>query len=561
MTTVKSKLALLIIILFFLSLLLGLQIFFLDKVYPEIYVANINLSGLTYPESVKLLDQVLTKRVERPLEFIYLKQTFQINLRPAPLKLNYPMLLDEAFKYGRSRYYFSKVLIHLPPQIIDSLEEQTESINQAIIQPAISAQIKTQGDQINVTPSQEGLELDKDRLKKILYTFLDTGQLASAQIPTQLTSPAVSYQDALKIKKALDTIKLSPLQLVYENQKWVIDLAKSLELIDLNKVTSQTTLSLNQEALINYTQTIALAIDKEVEEPLFNFDGRKVTEFKPPIEGRKLDQKRVIELISQNIISPPQKPIELPVDHVLPKNQLTNDLGIKTLLARGHSSFTGSIPNRIFNIGLAASKINGLLITPGEIFSFNQAVGDISAAYGYKQAYIIKSGRTVLDDGGGVCQVSTTLFRSVLNAGLPVTARTAHAYRVSYYEQGYSPGLDATIFSPSVDFKFKNDTTNHILIQAYTVGTNLYVDLYGTSDGRVATLTKPVVTNEIKPLPELRQDDPTLPKGTVKQVDWPAWGANVSFQRVVTRDGETVTDEIYRSNFRPWQAVYLVGTQ
>jgi len=229
-------------------------------------------------------------------------------------------------------------------------------------------------------------------------------------------------------------------------------------------------------------------------------------------------------------------------------------------LGRGISNFAGSIPNRIYNIGLTASKINGVLVPPDEIFSFNQTVGDITAATGFKQAYVIKEGRTVLDDGGGVCQDSTTLFRAVLNAGLPVVKRTAHAYRVSYYEQGFPPGLDATVFYPSVDFQFKNDTPASILIQAYTSGLTLYIDLYGTSDGREVSLTRPVITNQTPPPPELRQDDPSLPKGTVKQVDWGAWGATVTFKRTVTRAGQTLLNETWRSNFKPWQAVYLVGT-
>jgi vancomycin resistance protein YoaR len=199
------------------------------------------------------------------------------------------------------------------------------------------------------------------------------------------------------------------------------------------------------------------------------------------------------------------------------------------------------------------------LLSPGEVFSFNQAVGDISAETGYKQAYVIKEGRTVLDDGGGVCQVSTTLFRAVLYAGLPVIERTAHAYRVGYYEQGFPPGLDATVFYPTVDFKFKNDTPAYLLIQTVISGSKLYFNLYGTSDGRVTTLSKSTVTDQTPPPPDLKQDDPTLPKGEVKQVDWAAWGAKVSFTRTVTREGEEIIKETWRSNYRPWQAVYLVG--
>jgi vancomycin resistance protein YoaR len=206
--------------------------------------------------------------------------------------------------------------------------------------------------------------------------------------------------------------------------------------------------------------------------------------------------------------------------------------------------------------------LNGTIIKPGEVFSFNKAVGDISVFNGYRQAYVISGGKTVLGDGGGVCQVSTTLFRAALDAGLPIVERNPHAYRVSYYEAETGPGIDAAIYTPNVDLKFKNDTPNHLLIQTYVdLQTNrLTFALYGTPDDREVSISKPVITSET-PAPEPSyQDDPTLPKGEVKQVDFAASGANVYFTRTVTKDGDTKTDK-FSSNYRPWQAVYLRGTK
>ena len=244
-------------------------------------------------------------------------------------------------------------------------------------------------------------------------------------------------------------------------------------------------------------------------------------------------------------------------------NDQVNSLGIRELIGKGVSYFAGSIPNRIFNIELGAKRINGTIIAPGEVFSFNNTVGEVSGQTGYRQAYVISSGRTILDDGGGICQVSTTIFRAALNSGLPIVSRTAHAYRVGYYEQrGFGPGLDATVFSPSVDFKFKNDTEKHILIQTIFNRSNamLEVDIYGTRDDRIVELSKPVILSRSPALPELRQDDPTLPKGTIKQVDFAAEGASVYFTRKVYRRGQLLYDDNIKSNFKPWQAIFLVGT-
>ena len=214
------------------------------------------------------------------------------------------------------------------------------------------------------------------------------------------------------------------------------------------------------------------------------------------------------------------------------------------------------------NVALTAAKLNGILLAPGETFSFNQTIGDVSAETGFQQAYIIKEGRTVLGDGGGVCQDSTTMFRAALDAGLEIVQRNAHAYRVSYYEQNSPAGIDATVYSPSPDFKFKNDTPAHILIQT-TVNTGanyLKIEVYGTSDGRVSTISNARLWDQVPPPPALYQDDPSLPNGQVKQIDWEAWGAKAAFDWKVVRGSETLHEKTFYSNYRPWQAVYLRGT-
>ena len=315
---------------------------------------------------------------------------------------------------------------------------------------------------------------------------------------------------------------------------------------------------------------IASYIDKQTADATIEFDGQKVTSFTPASDGQQLNQtlakNLILEKISVDNLHPEKNiSILLPVEVTRAKiaNKEINSLGVRELIGTGVSYFAGSIPNRKFNIELGAKLISGTLIAPGETFSFNKLVGPVSREQGFKQAYVINKGRTVLDDGGGICQVSTTVFRAVLNSGLPIVKRTAHAYRVGYYEQkGFKPGFDATIFSPSVDLQFKNDTANHILVQAKvdTANAKLQVDIYGTSDGRKVEISNAVVSNITPAPPPLYQDDPTLPKGTVKQVDFEAQGATSVFSRKVYKGDQVIIDETIRSNFRPWQAVYLVGT-
>ena len=321
------------------------------------------------------------------------------------------------------------------------------------------------------------------------------------------------------------------------------------------------------------TQLLPLtsAINREPVDALFQFENGKVTAFRPSSDGARVNMEEIGDILLTKtpaiFFNEEGKVITIPVsvDIIEPEisTDKANSLGIKELIGSGTSLFQGSIENRIYNITLASLRLNGILVAPNETFSFNKALGDISSFTGYKQAYVIENGRTILGDGGGVCQVSTTFFRALLNSGLPIEERTAHAYRVGYYEQDSPPGIDATIYVPSVDLKFKNDTGKHILIQTAVdpVDARLTFFLYGTKDGRSVTVSQPVITSQAPPPPAQYQDDPTLSAGTIKQVDFEAWGANVYFTRVVKKDGKVIISEKFTSNYRPWRAVFLRGTK
>ncbi|MBI4999213.1 VanW family protein [Candidatus Gottesmanbacteria bacterium] len=291
----------------------------------------------------------------------------------------------------------------------------------------------------------------------------------------------------------------------------------------------------DSEALEDFLENFAQQIDIPAQEALFQFSGGRVTAFRPSAPGQALDRGRGKNDFAKLLSPPTSGAIVLEVVSVEArvKTEDVNNLGIKELLGEGKSFFRGSIPARVHNISLASSRLNGILITPGEVFSFNQALGEVSANTGYKQAYIIKEKKTILDDG------------------------------------------DATVYAPRVDLKIKNDTPAHILIQARVDTKNavLIFELYGTSDKRKATVGKPRVWDQVPPPPDLYQDDPNLPKGQNRQIDFAAWGAKTAFDYKVTRPArnashseagggeEVLQDRTFMSNFQPWQAIYLRGTR
>ncbi|MFA6532587.1 MAG: VanW family protein [Patescibacteria group bacterium] len=301
---------------------------------------------------------------------------------------------------------------------------------------------------------------------------------------------------------------------------------------------------------------------------LFKFEKGKVIEFRKETDGLKIKSKQFLPDFDKAVVDfksdPSNKKVTLNSEVIKPEIKLAdiNEYGIEEFIAEGKSDYTHSIPQRVHNLTLAASKFNGVLIPKGKVFSFNDAVGDISALTGYQPAYVIKEGKTVLGDGGGVCQVSTTLFRAALNAGLPIIERNAHAYRVGYYENDSQPGFDATVYGPTVDLKIKNDTPGYILIETEIDKENnlLYFKFYGKKDNRRVEISKATVYDVVPALPTKYQDDPTLKKGVTKQVDFAAGGAKAFFTYKVFQGNSKTIDDKFFSNFRPWAAVYLVGT-
>ena len=197
------------------------------------------------------------------------------------------------------------------------------------------------------------------------------------------------------------------------------------------------------------------------------------------------------------------------------------------------------------------------MIPPGGVFSFNEIVRDVSSANGFEDSLVIWGDRTAVGVGGGVCQVSTTVFRAAYEGGFPLVERYNHGYVVDWYGE---PGMDATIFTPTVDFKFRNDTNAYLLIDPVVDSANGVVtfNFYGTRPDRTVTVGKPQITDVVKPEPAVYTVDESLATGQTKQVEWEKEGMSVTVTRTIVENGTTRTDTL-ESEYQPWQAVYLVG--
>ncbi|PID70757.1 hypothetical protein CSB37_01580 [bacterium DOLZORAL124_38_8] len=290
-----------------------------------------------------------------------------------------------------------------------------------------------------------------------------------------------------------------------------------------------------------------------------NFDTKtdNITFLGHPAVEYKFDFSVLVHLVNnalQNGIKNVRVPAQKQYSQVVVHPDL-QEKGIKEVVSIGESNFRGSSWARRKNIVAAAKIMNGTLIKPGEIFSFNKTLGSVDETNGFVPELVIKGNETVPELGGGVCQVSTTLFRSVFYGGFPVIRRRSHSYSVPYYRP---VGLDAAIYLGQLDFRFRNDTKNHLLIQAFVEGNNLNFVLYGTAQNRQVLAEGPFIS-EWKPEPKSKYfETMDLPVGE-KIIDAPGHpGFTAKWRRIIQRNGKKVK-ELFESKYRPWPAKVRIG--
>ena len=565
-------------ILIILSGLLSIyHLAYWQKIYPHVLVGNVDISNLTIDEAENKLKQVVP--TGKPmLELKFETQVFGVKLND--LSYDPQTTAEAAYVLGRDKdfltnlklkwqWWWQSTEILMRYQVDnESLSREIEVILAQVEEPVIEPSLKLNEDtSVSLIPGKNGRLVEKEKMWEMIDQKIGGLEFGEVELPIKMMAVEVSGDELALAQARAESLKLKKLQLNYEDY-WETFLGQELlDLVDFEG-------GFDEDKIASVSSSLAEGIDRSPQNAAFRFEGGRVAEFKPALKGQELNLEETVEVIKNKLVELEEQECKeevkcevvvakLVVNTTEPEVSIAevNDLGIKELLGRGESTFHGSIASREHNVALTAAKLNGVLVAPGEVFSFNNVIGDVSAATGYQQAYIIKEGRTILGDGGGVCQDSTTMFRAALDAGLEILERTAHAYRVSYYEQNSPAGIDATVYAPSPDFKFRNDTPAHILIQTtVSTGTNyLKIEIYGSSDGRVATISNTRLWDQMPPPPALYQDDPSLPGGTVKQIDWEAWGAKAAFDWKVIRGSEVLHQKTFYSNYRPWQAVYLRG--
>ena len=440
-------------------------------------------------------------------------------------------------------------------------------------EPAFFSIEKIDNEKILINNQEKiGKEINLEEIEKDLNIILSNLKNDNIIIKTKSSYPLVKYRDIEPLRDiVLNLAPESGFNIYFnkteneENKKSdaIINQEEIITWISVDNLFGKFEVSFNLEKIEEYIEkNISPKINEDVVLPKFEINNNKVSSWQPGKNGKIVNIRTSAQNIKAGLLNYELSAV-LDIDIInVDDLNLENDFKIKELIGTGYSNFAGSPANRRHNIKVGADALNGLLIKPGEEFSLVKYLGEINAATGYLPELVIKDGRTIPEYGGGLCQVATSIFRSALGTGLPITARRNHSYRVSYYEPA---GMDAAIYNPWPDVKFVNDTNNYILIQSRIEGNDLHFDFWGTSDGRVATTTQPVIFNIVKPPPTKFIETDELKPGEKKCTEKAHSGADAYFDYIVTYpEGATTTtrQEVrFRSHYVPWQEVCLIGKE
>ncbi len=483
------------------------------RVLPRVSVGSVRVGGLTEDA----LRAALTREAEQLLASpVTLTHQSRVVATPrlSDLGLTVPVssLAREAFGYGRRgavvmqarEWLRSLTGVALPFRVAlsdQALADYAARFLGSLVVPARSAMWAVEGNALVFVPGAVGQAVDTAVLRRDILQMVTTG--SSSPVALQLVSrpPAVSDAEVAALRGDVERVLVSPATLVLVDRQWMIPVEMLRTLMTVERVGPRAAVTFQREALARYLeQEITPAVNRPGANARFELTEGRATLFTAPQDGIALKVAESVEGI-RLAIAGGSAVGELVVNRTPPAIRTTDDLqrlGIQGFLARGETDFKGSPRNRIHNIRVGAERFHGALIPPGATFGFNEQLGPVLRSTGYKPELVILQNVTTPQYGGGLCQVSTTMFRAVVLAGLKVVERKPHAYPVSYYG---TPGFDATIYpnqrtwKDGTDLKFINDTPGHILIQTNIEGTKLSFEFWGTPDGRDVKVVGPRVVS------------------------------------------------------------------
>lgn len=571
---------------------LSYQLIYAGRIFPGVTVAGVDISGMSPNDAALKLNQALSypitgKLLFRDGERIWVASPVELGMVFDPSSS-----AQAAYRHGRKGGLFKALAdqvrarglgADIPPVIIfDQRVAYTylQNISDQVDQPVVEANLRLEGVTVIAEPGQFGRALNLDAT--LIYLAAQLQTFRDGEVPLVIRETAPRLLDVSSQAETARMILSQPLTITIPNYRpgdpgpWTYDIPVLANMLAVQVVekdgVAEMRVGLDPNALRKSLGDLKVNIDRLPENArfVFNDETRQIEPISISSIGRVMDVEASITLINDALLRGEHN-VVLSVSEEQPAvadTATATQLGITQLVSEQTTYFYGSSAARIQNIQASASRYHGVLVAPGEVFSMATYLNDISLDNGFAEALIIYGGRTIKGVGGGVCQVSTTLFRTAFFGGFPVIERNPHAYRVTYYEMDRGAnidtrfaGLDAAVFFPLVDFKFQNDTPYWLLMETYVnaPARTITWKFYSTSDGRTITWDTTGPTHVVPAPAPAFEENPELRVNEISQVDFAAEGADVTVNRTVWRNGQVHFSDKFFTHYLPWRAVCQYG--
>jgi len=586
---ILAALGLFLLALTLAAFVLAFQLRHAERIFPGVYAMGAPMSGLTREEALRALSGAFDYGRQSIYTLRDGANIWQFSAAELGVAFDLEATVERAFAVGHSPNLASSLLeqgrawlsgVNVPPIVTyDQGQAQAKLLELAasVDRAPQNASLRLEGGRILTSGAQVGRKLDVAASLRLLDEAI-LSLARSAEIPLVIheTPPLVwSVDEAMRqIQAAI----AAPIILTATDEQgaalgpWTISPQQIAQLLRVERLpngdgTFSYQVSVAMDAFSAALESLAPGLIASPRDGRFDFDETtgQLRVLESSSSGRRLNVAETLRRLEEVVFKTEGRVVPLAFDLTLARyhNQISAaELGIRELVAEATTFFTGSSAGRRTNIALAASKFNGVIVAPGEEFSFNAILGPISEDEGYENSLVIYGGRTIEGVGGGACQVSTTIFRAAFNGGFAITERNSHGYRVGYYElRGSPPGLDAAIWQPERDFKFQNNTPYHLLIET-TIFSNddaIQFRFYSTRHWR-AEVQPAIVKNLVPPKPTRFEANSAVLPGQSLQVDFAAEGADVTiYRKVYDRQGNLVIEDYMYTHYLPWGAIFQVA--
>jgi vancomycin resistance protein YoaR len=550
-----------------------------NKIEPGVSISGVYVGEMSRDEAKTKILKALEGYTQKPVVLSFKDKTWNPTLEQLGVTINLDDTLNKAADFNKEGLRVFKLLnpesTNLPIEIMMDeaklngfLTDISDRIRLDPVEPEVK--IDPTG-QLITTEGKIGFNVDYDAtlnaLKKTLGSLTPTDENL---LKVHDVAPVIGADEVDSFKKALQPYLNGPVTVSYQDKSWTFDQKTIAAQLKLNinpdkKEPKHLGYTFDTAYFENYLTDLGKTINQAARDGVVGWVNGKVGFTKPSQDGQFLSVPRTMDNLNQAFVAtdPEKRKTTLWVDVKEPalSSKYPERLGKFEVIGEGVSSFGGSASSRATNIKVGAQHLSGAIVKPHTVFSFLDAIGDISEKAGYVSGFSIVADQTVPDVGGGICQVATTTFRAAFYAGLPIVERNPHAYRVSWYEEMGEPvGFDAAVYQPGVDFKFENNSDYYMAVTAMVDSGKLYVRVLGNKiPGQKVSLIANEITNVKDAPPDRIEVDPSLKPGQKVQYDSAHKGLTTSITRVISIDGKEVKRTTFPSVYAPWPNIYKVG--